>query len=33
MIDFGIWEKVAFDLSYVLVIYVVVIGLLVVMKE
>lgn len=33
IIDFGIWEKVAFDFSFVLVIYVVVIGLLIVMEK
>ena len=33
IIDFGVWEKVVFDLSYVLVTYVVVIGLLVVMEN
>ena len=33
IIDFGIWERVVFDISYVLVTYVVVIGLLVVMEK
>lgn len=33
IIDFGVWEKVVFDLSYVLVTYVVVVGLLVVMEN